>query len=730
MTYEFLKTLYADVMSMLSKLVVKREDMAHGCETTETAYAFEEYLVCLRGDRYFYNFKNYDLDILKKFMDPIRALAASKDSSLIPEEYRSEIVELQAKRVIENFEEKNEYYRMLLGLPANNATIRDFIYIKDVEGIDPTVPIHELSVEAIAQLEVDGVIDELKAKYPDYGYLNFLGGNKIDLIEARLAKPYEILRLGPPSSNRTREMLEEEYHKARRYILTVIDNSTMFQYKELYYPYIGIIILSLAIRNTLVPCEADYYNFEEILDAILESYGLLSYFKKFPFVYKQRLVIALDNILMNKGTDGVLIDICRLFLTDNLTANRYYLMKTHAKDADGNIIFTGDPNQDFELNFVKADIQEHELDFNAEDLISYEEVTNSDYLWQLTNDEKTKWLKEEFNLLMTKYIDVEASFDITMMTFEICCFNNLILYARNHLQAIRLTNMYATSGYVSLWGMLVFLLAALAQKANFDGNIIYEPAEMAEIMRFNYGDISAELQEIIDKYELAIDVDTGTNVVPTYDTVELAKPTGQHDTYDMIKIYVKNRDLYLAIMEEMSTTTDIRRYQALSEAKDLLYYSAMEKKSFKMTTGEAANTYREMLDNIDPRMGTYLDGVEDEHELNDIILYILEKLEDAFQSPELKYLYMGTANLYNTLISHYLRIAINVFKASSVQLESINIYLYAGEYDPLRIIDNKHFHADVYLSDTIHITDEIATHRTVYLEDGIDFMDKAYTNII
>lgn len=726
-TYDFLKTLYADVMSMLSKLCVKRYDMARGCETIETARAWELYYACLRGDRYFYNFKYFDLDILQKFLDPATASLCRKDANQIPDEYRAEIVEMQAQRVLETYEEKNEYYRMLMGKLPNDATRKDYIYVTDVEGIDPNTPVHELGFEEIALLETNGRLAQLKEMYPNAGYLDFLGGNAIDLVEARTAKPYEILRLGPPSSNRTREMLENEYHMARRYVMSVINNEAMFQYRELYYPYIGIIILSIAVRNTLVPNEADYYNFEEILDAILQSYGLLKYFKKFPFTYKQRLVLALDKILMVKGTDGVLVDICKLFAFDNVVANRYYLMKTHMKDADGNIIFTGDPNQDFDLNFVKADIEEHEIDFNQDDIVSYEEVTNSDYLWQLTPEELTSLKSEDFNLMMSKYIDVEAAFDVTALTFEICCFNNLVLYARNNLQDIRVTNMYATTGYVTVWGMLVFLLAALAQKSNFDGNIVYEPPEIAEIMRFNYGEISEELQAIINKYELAIDVDN--TLLDDYDTIELAKPAGNNDAFDIIKIYVDNRDLYNAILDEMAITDDIRRYQALSEAKDLLFCSAMEKKSFRMTSGEVASTYREMLDNIDPRMGTYLDNVEDEHELNDIILYILEKLEDTFSSPELKYLYMNTANLYNSLISQYLRIAINVFKASSVQLDSINIFLYVGDHEPIRVIDDAELHRNLVLDDTIHIWDEIATHKTIYMEDYIMMMDKGYTNI-
>lgn len=726
MTYEFIRTLYADIISMVSRITVKRIDYAKAYETTETAQAFELYLACLHGSRYFYNFKYFDTDILARYLSPAEVVEARRDSNTIPERYREDIVKDQSQRVIGTFVEKNNYYRMLNGLPPIDERAR--IYVKDHAGIDPTVPIHELSVEQIAKLETDGTLDKLKADNPDAEYLDYLGPNKIEIITARLAKPFEILRLGPPSSNRTRVMFESEYYKARRYVMSTMYDHSLFTYDTMYYPFIGVMILTLAVRNTLVPCEADYLNFEEILDAILESYGLLRYFEKFPFTFKRRLVMALDKILATKGTDNVLIDICELFSFDNFTANRYYLMKTHAKDVDGNIIISDDPEQAFDLNFVKADVRENEINYSSEDMVSYTEVVENDYLWQLTSEEKDKMLRDEFNLMMTKYIDIEAAYDVTSLTFEVCCFNNLVLYARENLSKIRVTNHYASGGYSSIWTMLVFLLAALSKKSNFDGNIVYDPVDIAEIMRFNYGEISEELQRIINSYELQIDVNG--KLLDDYNKIELVKPVGYTDSADIVKVYVKNRDLYDAILAEMAVTTDIRRYTALVNARDLLFISATERESFQKTDGQPASTYYEMLTDIDPRIAQKLDAIDDPDDLNDMLLYILEKLEDTFDSPELRYLYMNTPNTYGTLISNYLRTAINVFKASSVQLQSINIFLYCGDRDPIRVIDNQHSHRDIYINDCIHVSDEIATHKTIYLEDHIGIMNKAYINIV
>ena len=486
-TYEFLKTLYADLVTIASDIVVKRMDLAREEETTESASAFELYYACLTGSRYFYNFKEFDTDILIKYLSPDIVKDCHLYPTHIPEQFREAIVEDQAQKVIETYEEQNEYYRTLYGLPRK--TDHRWIYVKDYDDIPHDVPIHQLSDQQLARLEIRGKIAELKEQRPDAEYLDYLGIHKISFITARLAKPFELLRTGIPANERTLEMFENEYYGARRYVMATIYNRALFTTKTLYDPVIGIMMLCLAIRNTLVPNEVDYLNFEEILDAILESYGMLRYFKKFPYTYKRRLVLAMDKILTIKGTDGVLLDICHLFQGTNFSANRYYLMKTHAKDIDGNVIFSGDPHEDYDLHFVKSSIRDRVMDFQEENLSDYNTVVNNDYLWQLNEEELNSLLNENFNLWMSKYIGIEAAYDLSAVTFEICYFNNLLLQSRDNMMNLYITNKYAIGGKSTVYTMIVFMLATMAKRSGFDGNIVYEPEGIAEILRFDFGDI-------------------------------------------------------------------------------------------------------------------------------------------------------------------------------------------------------------------------------------------------
>ena len=83
-TYEFLKTLYNDILLMLSRIVVKRNDLAKEAETVESVKAFELYYACLNGSRCFYNFQKFDVDILEKYLDPISVSRCYYDPNLIP----------------------------------------------------------------------------------------------------------------------------------------------------------------------------------------------------------------------------------------------------------------------------------------------------------------------------------------------------------------------------------------------------------------------------------------------------------------------------------------------------------------------------------------------------------------------------------------------------------------------------------------------------------------------
>lgn len=507
MQYEYLKALYRDVQKMVDVIEVKRPDLAKANETFETYKAYELYEACLAGDT---NILNFDIDrkTLAQYISADKVPQYINNLLGLPKDIQNIIVNDLSAKVIANYEEKNEYYRMLSGLPELEDKATDFIYVRNMgmveHGIPEDVPVHKLTIEQIDILESYGVLDTLKAKYPNKYYLNYLGIHAIDALEARRAKDFEILRLGVPDNLKNRETFMCEYYGARRYVLATMYNDKMFYNSRYYHATVGIIMLMLAIRNMMVPTESMYLSFEEIIDSILESYGVLQYFKRLPFSYKRKLAIAMDRLLMIKGTDQVLVDLCKLFAYDNLIANRYYLAKVPVRDENGKIKIvrkddgTLDYDKMYDLKFIKSDISNKDIDFNPENFIDYETVVSGDPLWQLTNEEEAKFKADGYNIMMSKYISIEAAYELSNLTYETNYFINLLLNNRQNAARIRTTNMYSTSGYTTLYGMLMFLLSAFAKRSGYDGNIVYDPEGVADVYGFDVDELKDVATSVVN----------------------------------------------------------------------------------------------------------------------------------------------------------------------------------------------------------------------------------------
>ena len=120
------------------------------------------------------------------------------DKMKIPYTLRDKLLLKQRAYIVNNYVEKNNYYRMLNGLPDYEEAKEDYLYVDEETAekyrIDPTIPIHKLSKNKIIVLQAVGYIDKLYEETKKK-YLKFLGPNKIDIITARMAKNFAILRI-------------------------------------------------------------------------------------------------------------------------------------------------------------------------------------------------------------------------------------------------------------------------------------------------------------------------------------------------------------------------------------------------------------------------------------------------------------------------------------------------------------------------------------------------------
>ena len=170
---------------IIKGIVLKDEALADSLETAETLRNADIYNDIMCGtDRYEYYTFTYDMFMRLPGMTSSRALLLARGQLPVPEGQKSLLQKIAREDWIANYEEKNNYYRSLAGLPDVDD---DYIYLTDddmlllpVESFDINKPVHECDEGEAELLYNNGVIDRLKERYPEAKYLNHLGEKSID----------------------------------------------------------------------------------------------------------------------------------------------------------------------------------------------------------------------------------------------------------------------------------------------------------------------------------------------------------------------------------------------------------------------------------------------------------------------------------------------------------------------------------------------------------------------
>jgi len=171
-----LANLYNEFLIMLNNMVIKYNNKADEFETVEMTRNANNYLDALDKKDTFFTYRDYtekdfdavglyDYEIRKKALTDIRAIPVDNYNEKTGKgtQYRQKLLERRRQRVIDEYEEPNNYYRMLNGQPDIGADERFFYYV-DSEyckkyNIDPNIPIHE----------IQDYYNNLDPEFPDRG---------------------------------------------------------------------------------------------------------------------------------------------------------------------------------------------------------------------------------------------------------------------------------------------------------------------------------------------------------------------------------------------------------------------------------------------------------------------------------------------------------------------------------------------------------------------------------
>ena len=697
---------YVDIIVYYTKLlgidtVLKMQKQAQAHETVESVKNADMLIACKEGTAIFELFDGFSENVLRKSGLIGEPLAnALINPATIPMNMRKTVLENAKREFIDNYEELNDYYRMLAGLPPKNY---EDIYVTDWEPpeevhINLSTPIHKMSDEAIVILKNYGVLDDMYNEDPtNRAYLKYID-RKIDPYTARKAGPFGVLYI--PQVDQ--EEIEREYREKLdiniQYVLKAI-YSDAYAYDSDYYDNIMAIFIVLNSMIDVITRVQEFIARREVFDMrtvqyIFESFGV-DFFPEIPLRYQIAMVKNLHTLLKYKSTSRCMIEICSLFGMDNIQIFKYYLLRQRNYNKEtGEYSFTGDWDTDFSLKFVKIPIDEPMDNYirDPANYMDYDEVTLGDPTW--TGGLEHDYVREQhldfnYNYVRTKYMSIDSIFDISKMMAQQCYFFNM-LYDNVELEDLITVNIPAISGNTAfkVADVFTFLTSLTHFYYNRKDLILDTQGKIMYVYGFDFNADLAAISESIEQMrfdkecqEILAQFNLPTDSIPTFN--------------QLMNIFRNNMNVRDLILAGMRNADSLRHYLPYKKLYDSLMTMELTFDHFKNPeTGdfyrdaEGDATYAAYLQNEAPLLYYKLieiQMIEDDDlreqtisTLVDNIVYILEQWIDG---DEFLYIFHELPAVSVDAIREYISMVIDFYKSYKVHILGINsIYYFDDPY--------------------------------------------------
>ena len=352
--------MFEDLRKMVTNVIIKSTYLADQYETADISRDADRYVSASLERDTFNSYRNYPTDVLVNagITNINDIVDYSTDRHKIPREKRAEVLKCMREAIINEYEERNDYYRELIGKPSINTPESEYIYLTEEEmeyyKIDEVRPIHDYPLEVLIKLERI-VIPNLIKQYPEKTYLNHIGSKAVNLVRARQARNFEIIYTDILLDYVFMRTFFETYNFCREYFVSLIYNKQFKARYDLYDNYIGMHIMIMTIQRMIsdsikMGLERDFYDLTTI-QKMFNVYGV-PFFEDLPLDYQRTIVKNLNKLVRSKSTDKVLYDIANTLFYERVSINKFYLVKERKFQEDGepvtlykNIATEGDPDK-------------------------------------------------------------------------------------------------------------------------------------------------------------------------------------------------------------------------------------------------------------------------------------------------------------------------------------------------------------------------------------------------
>ncbi len=738
--------------------VLKDEAKALECESLETQKESDIYLLCVEGKVTFRNFE-YTLEDLMKIGIPDNILwECYNDNNQIPDKYREALKNTKSKEVLENYIEKNNYYRMLNGIPnykQEGIVINPYIMPKELKDINVDGYVHELSDSTLDILYHFGVIDKLLDLYPDCKYLNHLGSKSISIYSARVAVDNELLYVTDDLPTEISVRFKEKIEINRVFTKKTIYSDAFKLGSDYYDNFIRIFIIIQTILDLLAEIP-DMIIKREVFDIrtielLFKSNGV-DYFHEIPYRYQISMVRNLNKLLKFKSTTRNLVDICSLFGFDNINVFKYYLLRNRTVNKDGSYNFNTkiilnpengeeveveDYDSNYELKFLKVPIEDKADNFLnvLSNHLEYDSIVEGDKYWngELTHEYvKSTILAKEFNYVQSKYISVDTMYSLSELSFQMVYFYNMVLddVILEELLTVRVPAINGL-GVFKFVDILCYLYALTYEYNNLEDDIITSQTNILHVKGFNFKANMSKLASYVKEKGFTLE-ELGVSDFKIYKDQLLSYN-------QLMNIFTNNKNIHDHIVKQMFTADNYDIYKVYSDLYDSLMITELSHEFFRLKDGRIAKSYTEFLKERDVILYNSLiqirqsDSVEVKQDtITTIIDATVYELEEFINTKEYKYIFSHLPAVSAEAIKKYIYTVVNFYKSYKIDILSINtVYVFDDKLEnKIKCIDNMLINRYYDRVDNVDVLDTIRKWIASFTyREKIELIDKIYINI-
>ena len=495
-----LQNLFTDIAKIIDFIEIKDESKAKKFETRSIkSKAIMWMNAKLKRDGYityksFWNFSmfqevelNIKINMFKYYMD---------NPSSVPIKFRNNLLEKGRQLFLDSYEEENDYYRTLNGLPPYGTKQSDFIYLSEPirnQLHAPDEPLHLLS--SVIQNNYMNTDDykRLIKENPDKEYLKYLGIYKIDIFTARSAKDFEIIRYTLNRSDINPNLIDKfssVYADYREYVVVTLYNSQLEDIYKGYRNFMGMIIMMMTLLQlTNVSVESvtnKKFLDDSMLHIVLSMYGVPDDLLLTNEV-RRKLVNNILLLTKEKATDDVYYRLVDILGYTDVVISKLLLMKGMKFDSDNDFKAINE-NEPYFLQIDLKDKNPYETIATGNAPIhEYHSIIDEDPRWWDTKETQSVLKNNTYSESYSKYITIEAVIHQMKYMFESIYFTKLIIdnkYATDTFY-ISIPELFGTDT-VSIYDLMVFIISAMCETNGLSGDIISDETKLIATAGFNF----------------------------------------------------------------------------------------------------------------------------------------------------------------------------------------------------------------------------------------------------